>query len=151
MGYHLVVPFLPSNGGAALLINKGFVSENFVESKSGVQGGRKWKDAAAGNVLATSGKTEKVLALLPRIYPGNLFTPPNKPEKNEWFHADPKQMAEYFASSGSSSVSSRGVLPVYLEQIFGMSGLNSASRSPLLTEDIALSRWTRGARRSGTH
>ncbi|KIS70961.1 uncharacterized protein UMAG_11840 [Mycosarcoma maydis] len=89
MGYHVVVPFRRSEGGGMILINRGFVSEKQIV---GTGEKRSLKDEAMPN-----GETEFV-ALLPRIYPANTFTPNNVPEKGSWFHVNPSQMAEWASS-----------------------------------------------------
>ncbi|KAJ9479829.1 Cytochrome oxidase assembly protein SHY1 [Pseudozyma hubeiensis] len=138
MGYHVVVPFSRSEGGGMILINRGFVSEKQIE---GTGEKRRLKDEAM-----QSGEKEFV-ALLPRIYPANTFTPNNVPEKGSWFHVNPSQMAEwasnkvgvealsltpkeaddsYTPSAGVAesvkdmlgSRETQRVLPVYLEEVF---------------------------------
>ncbi|TKY85246.1 hypothetical protein EX895_006326 [Sporisorium graminicola] len=139
MGYHVVVPFSRSEGGGMILINRGFVSEKQIE---GTGERRRLKEGAM-----QSGE-EEFVALLPRIYPANTFTPDNVPEKGSWFHVNPWQMAEWasrkagvealslapkedasdsytptagVAESVRSMLGSKDterVLPVYLEQVF---------------------------------
>lgn len=136
MGYHVVVPLSRSEGGGMILINRGFVDEKQIEG-SGEE--RRLKRQAM------RGGEEEFVALLPRIYPANTFTPNNVPEKGSWFHVNPSQMAEwasrkagvealsltnegtdsYTPSAGvAESVKSmlgskeERVLPVYLEQVF---------------------------------
>ena len=87
MGYHVVVPFRRKEGGGMVLVNRGFVSEKEIEGKGE---GRRLK-----NRQAEAGGDSEFVALLPRIYPGNMFTPKNVPEQGSWFHVDPKQMAEW--------------------------------------------------------
>ncbi|PWZ00903.1 hypothetical protein BCV70DRAFT_187784 [Testicularia cyperi] len=86
MGYHVVTPFRRSEGGGMVLVNRGFVSEKEIIGQ-GLN--RRLKEEAM-----PSGETEFV-ALLPRIYPPNAFTPKNDPDKKLWFHANPAQMAEW--------------------------------------------------------
>lgn len=139
MGYHIVTPFSRAEGGGMVLVNRGFVADKDIE---GQEAGRRLKPQAM-----PTGETEFV-ALLPRVYPPNAFTPDNDPVKNLWFHANPAQMAEWASQqSGVAPLSlqdntdhytpsagvaenvkdmlSRGskneaqrVLPVYLEEIF---------------------------------
>ncbi|GAC72904.1 mitochondrial protein Surfeit 1/SURF1/SHY1 [Moesziomyces antarcticus T-34] len=134
MGYHVVVPFRRAEGGGMILVNRGFVAEKQIQG-TGAQ--RRLKDEA---MLAGQ---EEFVALLPRIYPANLFTPDNVPDKGSWFHVDAKQMAQwasdlkgvkpleldgedsYTPSAGvAESVKNMlgagtdRVLPVYLEQVF---------------------------------
>ncbi|ETS61252.1 hypothetical protein PaG_05216 [Moesziomyces aphidis] len=134
MGYHVVVPFRRAEGGGMILVNRGFVAEKQIQG-TGAQ--RRLKDEA---MLAGE---EEFVALLPRIYPANLFTPDNVPDKGSWFHVDAKQMAQwasdlkgvkpleldgedsYTPSAGVAEsvknmlgAESDRVLPVYLEQVF---------------------------------
>ncbi|CAD6935052.1 unnamed protein product [Tilletia controversa] len=74
LGYQVVTPFHRSTGGADVLLNRGFVAES-----------------------------QTVLAILPRIYPANAFTPPNEPQNNSWFHADPEEMARYLSPTASAA------------------------------------------------
>ncbi len=137
MGYHVVVPFRRAEGGGMILINRGFVAEKQIQ---GTGANRRLRDEAM------QGGEEEFVALLPRIYPANLFTPDNVPDKGSWFHVDAKQMAQwasdvkgvkpleldaqdsYTPSAGvAESVKNMlgaqtdRVLPVYLEQVFGKS------------------------------
>ncbi|SPO43767.1 related to Surfeit locus protein 1 [Moesziomyces antarcticus] len=134
MGYHVVVPFRRAEGGGMILINRGFVAEKQIQ---GTGANRRLRDEAM------QGGEEEFVALLPRIYPANLFTPDNVPDKGSWFHVDAKQMAQwasdvkgvkpleldaqdsYTPSAGvAESVKNMlgaqtdRVLPVYLEQVF---------------------------------
>lgn len=99
MGYHIVTPLSRSGGGGMVLVNRGFVADKDI---SGKDANRRLKDHAM-----PTGETEFV-ALLPRVYPPNAFTPDNVPDKNLWFHANPAQMAEW-ASQQS------GVAPLSLQ------------------------------------
>ncbi|KAE8268142.1 hypothetical protein A4X09_0g4192 [Tilletia walkeri] len=149
LGYQVVVPFHRSTGGADVLLNRGFIAETQTVGKGNERRLRNPKalgSAGAGNGTGSGSGSTKVLAILPRIYPANAFTPPNEPTTNSWFHADPEQMARYLSpitstpdhddgedhytpSAGvASSVSSMlglsstttktPVLPILLEEIF---------------------------------
>ncbi|SPO25008.1 related to Surfeit locus protein 1 [Ustilago trichophora] len=137
MGYHVVVPFRRAEGGGMVLINRGFVSEKEI---LGSGENRRLKDDAMPR------GTQEFVALLPRVYPANTFTPDNKPEKGSWFHVNPSQMAEWasgkkgvqalslennedsYTPSAGVAESVKGmlggggqserVLPVYLEEVF---------------------------------
>ncbi|SNX82250.1 related to Surfeit locus protein 1 [Melanopsichium pennsylvanicum] len=99
MGYHVVVPFRRAEGGGMVLMNRGFVAEKEIEGK-GQEKRLKNKQA-----LSSTGQ-EEFVALLPRIYPANIFTPENKPDKGEWFHVNPSQMAEWAsAKAGVTALS----------------------------------------------
>ncbi|CBQ70275.1 related to Surfeit locus protein 1 [Sporisorium reilianum SRZ2] len=137
MGYHVVVPFRRSEGGGMILVNRGFVDEKQIEGRGA---DRRLKANAMEN------GEEEFVALLPRIYPANTFTPANVPDRGSWFHVNPAQMAEWASRSAgveplslhaqdtdsytptagvADSVRSMlgasetaRVLPVYLEQVF---------------------------------
>ncbi len=139
----------------AILVNRGYITDANVEAINtaaarkqgpdaaaardhaleralGPAGGRRIKhDSPAAQQLGaamTTSREETIVALLPRVYPRNSFTPPNKPEKNEWFHVEPRQMADWASAAPANEWSGSGrqqvgqkVLPIYLEEIFGES------------------------------
>jgi surfeit locus 1 family protein len=72
-GYHIVVPLLTDRG--AVLVNRGWVPEGQQENIQPPRG-----DVDITGMLRTPGH-------------GNVFTPPNVPEKNQWFRFDLLQMA----------------------------------------------------------
>jgi surfeit locus 1 family protein len=73
-GYHIVMPLM-TDGGRAVLVNRGWVPEGQQDS-----------------VAAPSGAVT-VTGMLRDLDPGNIFTPPNAPEKNTWFRFDLPLMA----------------------------------------------------------
>ncbi|KAK0537722.1 surf-like protein [Tilletia horrida] len=103
LGYQVVVPFRRANGGADVLVNRGFVAKTQTVGEGKDRRLRNHRDAFP----AKAGET-KVLALLPRIYPANAFTPPNEPQNNSWFHADPKEMAAHLSPPPSNPGASTG-------------------------------------------
>ena len=116
LGYQLVLPFYRAGGGDALLVNRGFIAETQME---GTGASRRLKLPPSSNESQT---VRNLLALLPRIYPPNAFTPNNKPETNEWFHTNADEMARWMSARTSSPV-----LPIFLEEIFdGNAGEASA-------------------------
>jgi len=106
VGYHLVVPFVRSEG-STVLVDRGFVSKALAES--------------AKNIIEDTGEVE-VTGLLRTSHVRNTFTPENNPEKGEWYWADVDQMAEY--AGGEKA----GVQPVFVEEIFDGHGGDAASR-----------------------
>ncbi|KDN49600.1 SURF1-domain-containing protein [Tilletiaria anomala UBC 951] len=121
LGYHLVLPLVrPEGHGDALLVNRGFVAETQLE---GTGSNRRLKNMPTEKDVQ---KQTKVLALLPRVYPPNAFTPPNKPEKNEWFHANANEMASFY--TGQQQQPEQVVIPVYLEEIFAGNAGEAAAR-----------------------
>ncbi|EPQ29711.1 uncharacterized protein PFL1_02931 [Pseudozyma flocculosa PF-1] len=97
LGFHVVCPMARAEGGGMVLVNRGFVSEKNI---IGTGADRRLKDEAMPR-----GEVEFV-ALLPRIYPPNTFTPASDPKTNSWYHADPKEMAEWASAQvGASALS----------------------------------------------
>ena len=96
LGYQVVTPLVRTDG-TTILVDRGFISQEFAESAS-------WsKD---------EGEVE-LLGMLRTAQKRNNFTPDNHPEKNEWYWTDVAAMAEY--AGGESA----HVQPVYIEEIFG--------------------------------
>lgn len=106
VGYHLVVPFIRSEG-STVLVDRGFVSKALAES--------------AKDSIEDTGEVE-VTGLLRTSHVRNTFTPDNSPEKGEWFWADVDRMAEY--AGGEKA----GVQPVFVEEIFEGHGGDAVSR-----------------------
>jgi surfeit locus 1 family protein len=88
------MPLIRENG-STVLVDKGFVSRQFVNSLPEVEG------------------EVEILGLLRTSQKRNLFTPDNKPAEGEWYWADVDKMAEY--AGGEKA----GVQPVLVEEIFG--------------------------------
>lgn len=72
-GYHIVMPLLTDHG--AVLVNRGWVPEGQQDSIAPPQG------------------SVTVTGMLRAPDPGNVFTPPNAPDKNAWFRFDLQRMA----------------------------------------------------------
>ncbi|KAH9950880.1 SURF1-domain-containing protein [Amylocystis lapponica] len=95
VGYHVVVPFVRSNG-STVLVDRGFVSKEL-----------------ADNMRNLSDESEvEILGMLRTSHDRNRFTPDNKPEKGEWYWVDVGAMADY--AGGEKA----GVQPVFIEEIF---------------------------------
>lgn len=96
LGYQVVTPLVRKDG-TTILVDRGFISQEFAESAS-------WsKD---------EGEVE-LLGMLRTAQKRNNFTPDNHPEKNEWYWTDIAAMAEYAGGENAH------VQPVYIEEIFG--------------------------------
>ena len=95
-GVHVVTPLVRDNG-TTVLIDRGFVSNDFVSSI---------------NSEEENGEVE-VLGMLRTSQPRNAFTPDNNPEKGEWYWTDVEKMAE---TAGGKAAN---VQPVFIEQILG--------------------------------
>ena len=86
-GYHVITPLI-RNEGSAILVDRGFVSDDFGELAS-------WRNSQdSGSVL--------VLGMLRTSQPRNYFTPENKPEKGEWFWVDVDAIAQYAGGEGAN-------------------------------------------------
>ncbi|THV07631.1 mitochondrial protein required for respiration [Dendrothele bispora CBS 962.96] len=94
-GVHVVTPLKRENG-TTVLVDRGFVSNEFVQDT------KFQKD---------EGEVE-VLGMLRTSQKRNSFTPDNLPEENKWFWTDVESMAEYAGGENAN------VQPVFVEQIF---------------------------------
>jgi surfeit locus 1 family protein len=93
-GAHVVTPLIRENG-STVLVDRGFVSNDFISTYQREEG------------------EVEVLGMLRTSQPRNNFTPDNHPEEGLWYWADVDAMAE-FAGGEKARVQS-----VYVEQIFG--------------------------------
>ncbi|KIK30142.1 hypothetical protein PISMIDRAFT_88127 [Pisolithus microcarpus 441] len=93
-GYHVVTPLLRSQG-STVLVDRGFVSSDFV-----------------GNYDRSEKGEVEVQGMLRTSHKRNTFTPDNQPAEGKWFWADVDAMAEYAGGDAAS------VQPVFIEQIF---------------------------------
>ncbi|WFD03106.1 surf-like protein [Malassezia obtusa] len=85
-GFDIVMPFQRSTGGPDVLVNCGFVSNEFVEG-TGMNKRLKNPLPFEGEVTLTT--------LLPRVYPPSRFALPNEPHNNLWMQVNPAQMAAW--------------------------------------------------------
>lgn len=95
-GVHVVTPLVRENG-STILVDRGFVSNDFLSSIN--------SEEEMGEV--------EVLGMLRTSQPRNTFTPNNEPEKGLWYWTDVDKMAEYAGGEAAN------VQPVFVEQIFG--------------------------------
>lgn len=93
-GVHVVTPLVRENG-STILVDRGFVSNEFAASK-----------------LEENGQVE-ILGLLRTSQKRNTFTPNNDPDNGKWYWTDVDAMANYAGGEAA------GIQPVFLEQIFG--------------------------------
>ncbi|KAG6911618.1 hypothetical protein DXG01_011921 [Tephrocybe rancida] len=92
-GAHVVTPLIRENG-STVLVDRGFVSNDFIS-----------------NFQNEDGEVE-IVGMLRTSQPRNSFTPDNKPEEGKWYWTDVDAMAEH--AGGQQA----GVQPVFVEQIF---------------------------------
>ena len=95
-GVNVVTPLIRENG-STILVDRGFVSREFVSSID--------SNPYEGEV--------EVLGMLRTSQPRNRFTPDNKPSEGLWHWTDIETMA------GSAGGEQANVQPVFIEQIFG--------------------------------
>ncbi|TBU63797.1 mitochondrial protein required for respiration [Dichomitus squalens] len=96
-GYHVVVPFVRTDG-STVLVDRGFVTKELARN--------------AKQALANEQGEVEILGMLRTAQVRNNFTPENHPEKGEWYWADIDAMAAY--AGGQEA----GVQPVFIEEIF---------------------------------
>jgi len=92
-GYMVVTP-LEREGGGTVLVNRGWIAKKF----------RRQEDRPGG---LPQGEVT-VEGLLREPWKKNMFTPENRPDKNEFYFPDVRQMAELTGSQ-----------PVWIEQTMG--------------------------------
>ncbi|KAH0590988.1 hypothetical protein H2248_001100 [Termitomyces sp. 'cryptogamus'] len=92
-GVHVVTPLIRENG-STVLVDRGFVSNDFVSTFQNEDG-----EVEITGMLRTS-------------QPRNTFTPDNRPDEGKWYWTDVESMAEYVGGEKA------GVQPVFVEQIF---------------------------------
>lgn len=100
IGYHLVVPFVRTDG-STVLVDRGFVSKDLAQT-------------AKQNQSTVQGEVE-ILGMLRTAQPRNSFTPDNLPDEGKWYWADVDAMAAHAGGEAS------GVQPVFIEEVFGAS------------------------------
>lgn len=94
-GYMVVTPLEREGEGTTVLVNRGWISKKFRDQRSRPES------------LPTS--EVEVEGLLREPWKKNMFTPENRPDKNEFYFPDVKQMAALTDSQ-----------PVWIEQTMGM-------------------------------
>ncbi|TFK77331.1 mitochondrial protein required for respiration [Pluteus cervinus] len=94
-GAHVVTPLLRENG-STVLVDRGFVSKEFMPNRSYQQ---------------HEGEVE-ILGMLRTTQLRNAFTPDNHPEEGKWYWTDVEAMTEFAGGEKAN------VQPVFVEQIF---------------------------------
>lgn len=94
-GYHVVTPLVRSDG-STVLVDRGFITKEFVES---------FPQGEEGEV--------EILGMLRTSHTRNSFTPDNKPGEGTWYWADVDAMADYVGGEADN------VQPVFIEQVYG--------------------------------
>lgn len=96
-GAHVVTPLIRENG-TTILVDRGFVSNDYVDDFS---------------FTKEDGEVE-VLGMLRTAQIRNSFTPDNLPEERKWYWTDVDGMAAYAGGDEAN------VQPVFVERIFRM-------------------------------
>lgn len=108
-GYHVVVPFIRSDG-STVLVDRGFVTKELAQN--------------ARRLLTNEQGEVEILGMLRTSQVRNYFTPDNHPEKGEWYWADIDAMASY--AGGLEA----GIQPVFVEEVFGTHHHIACTRQP---------------------
>lgn len=101
LGYQVITP-LVRHGGSTVLVDRGFVSKDYVSS-----------DRQTGTYYQPGGEVKMLGMLRTQSQKKNAFTPENKPEKGEWYWVDVKAMTEWLGGD------EKNVQGVFMEEIFG--------------------------------
>ncbi|KIR56799.1 mitochondrial protein required for respiration [Cryptococcus gattii Ru294] len=110
-GYHLILPFLRSDGGSTLLVNRGFITTTRANAiRAGTQVPPGLTLDKEGKLVGT-GEEVVLEGLLPKTGEKTVWMHENKPETNEWFWKDVEKMAE--VAGGEE----KGVQPVLVDVI----------------------------------
>ena len=115
-GVHIITPLVRENG-STILVNRGFVSNEQLES---------------GAYLKDVGEIE-IIGMLNTSQKKNAFTPENQPSEGKWYWMDVDAMA------GFAGGEEAGVQPVLVEQIFGElkhSSTRSSKADQVLKRDM---------------
>lgn len=113
-GYHLILPFLRSDGGSTILVNRGFITTTRANSiRAGTQVPPGLTLDKEGKLVGT-GEEVVLEGLLPKTGEKTVWMHENKPETNEWFWKDVEKMAE--VAGGEE----KGVQPVLVDVIAGV-------------------------------
>lgn len=112
-GFHVIMPLVREHG-STVLVDRGFVSREFVNS-----------------VLELETGEVEVLGMLRTSQKRNVFTPDNKPADGQWYWAEVDKMAEY--AGGEKA----GVQPVLIEEIFGKGLISDCTYSEKIKEGHA--------------
>lgn len=113
-GYHLILPFLRSDGGSTILVNRGFITTTRANAiRAGTQVPPGLTLDKEGKLVAT-GEEVVLEGLLPKTGEKTVWMHENKPETNEWFWKDVEKMAE--VAGGEE----KGVQPVFVDVIAGL-------------------------------
>ncbi|WAQ89430.1 hypothetical protein PtA15_11A118 [Puccinia triticina] len=85
LGYHLITPFYPDNGGEPILINRGFIKREFKNPQS--------------RPLSRESTDIEVVGMLRKQENKSFFQPSNSKDSNQWYFVDIQEIADHLGTS----------------------------------------------------
>ncbi|WAQ86666.1 hypothetical protein PtA15_7A394 [Puccinia triticina] len=85
LGYHLITPFYPDNGGEPILINRGFIKREFKNPQS--------------RPLSRESADIEVVGMLRKQENKSFFQPSNSKGSNQWYFVDIQEIADHLGTS----------------------------------------------------
>ncbi|KAA1077689.1 surf-like protein [Puccinia graminis f. sp. tritici] len=86
LGYHLITPFHPHNGGQPILVNRGFIK-------------RQLKDPRSRPLSQESKDVVEVIGMLRKQESKSFFQPNNSKDSNQWYFVDIQEIAEHLETA----------------------------------------------------
>lgn len=149
LGYHLIVPFHPDNGGEPILVNRGFIKREFKHPQS--------------RPLSCESTDVEVIGMLRKQENKSIFQPANMKESNQWYFVDIREIADHlgtapilvdaitYANSGklnemvskglpigrSPQISLRNMHATYIATWYGLSAITSVMAVMLLRKPMS--------------
>ncbi|KAA1067104.1 surf-like protein [Puccinia graminis f. sp. tritici] len=150
LGYHLITPFHPHNGGQPILVNRGFIK-------------RQLKDPRSRPLSQESKDVVEVIGMLRKQESKSFFQPNNSKDSNQWYFVDIQEIAEHletapilvdaitYANSGklnemvsnglpigrSPQISLRNMHATYIATWYGLSAITSVMAIMLLRKPMS--------------
>ncbi|KAH9454229.1 hypothetical protein Pst134EA_013345 [Puccinia striiformis f. sp. tritici] len=85
LGYHLITPFYPDNGGQPILVNRGFIK-------------RELKNPRSRPLSLETGDIE-VIGMLRKQESKSFFQPNNSKDLNQWYFIDIQEISEHLGTA----------------------------------------------------
>lgn len=101
-GYMVITPLEREGGASTVLVNRGWISKDMADQRKRGRG-----TGRAAELSLPKGEVV-VEGMLRKPWKKNMFTPENRPDKNEFYFPDVKQMADL-----------TGAQPVWIEATMG--------------------------------
>lgn len=112
LGYHLITPFCPENGGDPILVNRGFIKREFMNPQA--------------RPLSCESTDLEVIGMLRKQESKSFFQPSNGKESNQWYFVDIQEIADHL-----------GTTPVLVDAI---TLANSGKLKEMLSKGIPIGR-----------